>query len=60
MPQNEQSSMRQCVRWKRNDAFVCLRHGLAAAASMECDILHIEDLQHGQSIEGVTIVNPLL
>ncbi len=27
---------------------------------VQCDILHSEDLQHGQKIEGLTIVNPFL
>ena len=25
-----------------------------------CNILHSEDLQHGQKIEGLTIINPFL
>jgi predicted nucleic acid-binding protein len=31
---------------------------LAAALSSGCDRLYTEDLQHGQRIEGLTIVNP--
>jgi predicted nucleic acid-binding protein len=31
---------------------------LAAAMAAHCDRLYTEDLQHGQRIEGLTIVNP--
>lgn len=33
---------------------------LAAAIEARCGTLYSEDLQHGQKIEGVEIVNPLL
>jgi predicted nucleic acid-binding protein len=33
---------------------------IAAALSAGCDRLYSEDLQHGQLIEGLTIVNPFL
>lgn len=31
---------------------------VAAAISSRCEILYSEDMQHGQTIEGVTICNP--
>ena len=31
---------------------------VAAALALRCDRLYTEDLQHGQAIEGLTIVNP--
>jgi predicted nucleic acid-binding protein len=31
---------------------------LASALENGCTILHTEDLQHGQQIEGLTIRNP--
>lgn len=33
---------------------------VAAAAEAQCDRLYTEDLQHGQVIEGVTVLNPFL
>lgn len=33
---------------------------LAAAKVAECSILYSEDMQHGQLIEGIKIVNPFL
>jgi len=33
---------------------------VAAALEAECDVLYTEDLQHGQRIEGLTVVNPFL
>jgi len=47
---------------------LCARHGfslwdgliLAAAIEARCSILLTEDLQHGQVVEGVRIVNPFL
>ena len=42
-------------RWKFGfyDALI-----VAAALALECDTIYSEDLQHGQQIEDVTIVNP--
>nr|WP_249809695.1 PIN domain-containing protein [Bradyrhizobium sp. 139] len=31
---------------------------VAAAVEAGCDILYSEDMQHGRSIEGLTIINP--
>ena len=31
---------------------------LAAAKEAHCEILYSEDLQHGQSYDGITVVNP--
>jgi predicted nucleic acid-binding protein len=33
---------------------------VAAALESKCDVLYTEDLQHGQRIEGLTVVNPFL
>ncbi len=33
---------------------------IAAALQSECNILYTEDLQHGQEVEGVTLMNPFL
>jgi predicted nucleic acid-binding protein len=33
---------------------------IAAAIQGECQILYSEDLQHGQSVEGVSVVNPFV
>jgi predicted nucleic acid-binding protein len=33
---------------------------VAAAESAQCDLLYTEDLNHGQVIRGVKIVNPYL
>jgi predicted nucleic acid-binding protein len=33
---------------------------VAAALEAKCDVLYTEDLQHGQRIEGLTVVNPFL
>ncbi len=33
---------------------------VAAALEAKCDTLYTEDLQHGQVIDGLTIVNPFL
>lgn len=33
---------------------------VAAALEAKCDTLYTEDLQHGQIIEGLTVVNPFL
>lgn len=33
---------------------------IAAALQSECKILYSEDLQHGQEVEGVTLMNPFL
>ena len=33
---------------------------VAAAAECECTILYTEDLQHGQRVAGIQIVNPFL
>ena len=33
---------------------------VAAALDSKCDVLYTEDLQHGQRIEGLTVVNPFL
>jgi predicted nucleic acid-binding protein len=33
---------------------------VAAAVALDCDELLTEDLQHGQTVEGVRIVNPFL
>jgi predicted nucleic acid-binding protein len=33
---------------------------LAAAIEADCDVLYTEDMQHGQSIETITIHNPFL
>jgi predicted nucleic acid-binding protein len=33
---------------------------IAAALEAKCEILYTEDLQHGQIIEGLTIINPFL
>jgi len=44
-------------RWKFGfyDALI-----IAAALALECDRLYTEDFQHGQRIEGLSIVNPFL
>lgn len=47
---------------------ISIQHGLriydslilASAAKAGCDTLYTEDLHHGQTIEGVRIVNPFL
>jgi len=31
---------------------------IASALAAECDVLYSEDLQHGQQIQSLTIVNP--
>lgn len=33
---------------------------IAAAVQANCDILYSEDMQHGQTIEGLRIINPFL
>jgi len=33
---------------------------LAAAGEAECDALYSEDLQHGQVVDGVRVINPFL
>ena len=33
---------------------------VAAAKSLDASTLYSEDMQHGQSIEGITIINPFL
>ena len=33
---------------------------IAAALSLGCDTLYSEDMQHGQVIDGLTIINPFL
>lgn len=33
---------------------------IAAALSLGCDTLYSEDMQHGQIIDGLTIINPFL
>jgi predicted nucleic acid-binding protein len=33
---------------------------VAAALEAKCDVLYTEDLQHGQRIDGVRVVNPFL
>ena len=33
---------------------------IAASLRSECEILYSEDLQHGQEVEGVTVMNPFL
>ena len=33
---------------------------VAAALQAQCDVLYTEDLQHGQRIEGLTVVNPFI
>ena len=33
---------------------------VASALSAGCDVLYTEDLQHGQTVEGLRIVNPFL
>jgi predicted nucleic acid-binding protein len=33
---------------------------LAASLASECDLLFTEDLQHGQKIRDITIINPFL
>ncbi|MET4391602.1 putative nucleic acid-binding protein [Bradyrhizobium sp. F1.4.3] len=45
----------------RNDEFA-FYDALIVAAAIEagCDILYSEDMQHGRSIGGLTIVNPFL
>ncbi len=44
-------------RWKFNfyDALI-----VAGALALECDRLYTEDMQHGQRIEGLTIINPFI
>ncbi len=44
-------------RWKYGfyDALI-----IAGALALECDTLYSEDLQHGQRIENLTIVNPFI
>lgn len=44
-------------RWKYSfyDSLI-----IASALQSECKILYSEDLQHGQTIEGVKLVNPFL
>lgn len=44
-------------RWKYSfyDSLI-----IASALQSECKLLYSEDLQHGQKIEGVTLVNPFL
>ena len=47
---------------------ICERHGfsfydgliLASAQEAGCEVLYTEDLQHGQVVQGVRIVNPFL
>lgn len=45
------------ARWKYSfyDSLI-----IAAALQSECKILYSEDLQHGQEVEGVTLMNPFL
>jgi predicted nucleic acid-binding protein len=33
---------------------------IAAALALGCDTLYSEDMQHGQQIEGLTLINPFL
>ena len=51
------SAMRIATRFKFShwDSLI-----VATAIQAQCDILHSEDLQHGQKIEGLTIINPFL
>lgn len=44
-------------RWKYSfyDSLI-----IAAALQSECKLLYSEDLQHGQNVEGVKLVNPFL
>jgi len=49
------SAMRIATRYKFShwDSLI-----VATAIQAQCNILHSEDLQHGQKIEGLTILNP--
>lgn len=52
---------RAALALARDDGFA-FHDGLIVAAAIEagCDILDTEDMQHGRSIGGLTIVNPFL
>jgi predicted nucleic acid-binding protein len=45
------------ARWKYSfyDSLI-----MASALQSECEVLYSEDLQHGQKVEGVTLVNPFI
>lgn len=51
------SSINICSRWKYSfyDSLI-----IASALSANCNILYSEDLQHGQTIKKLKIVNPFL
>jgi len=55
--ETHQTAMRVCARYG-----LAIYDGLIVASAMEagCDTLYTEDMHHGQTIEGVRIVNPFL